>query len=201
MLRNTPKLRRDDSVTAKEILLRVLAQVQPFLPYMAAVAAVTVAALPVLLHSGRDVWVDDKHFGWMSFFMGLSFGDCLRCACALIKLVLLLSYLVGFRKLGVLHYFMLAVPGVIYAVSLKSPLRIPGRLLWLVLEAAALTITNVICGYIRDMGAGVLFWLLYILMAVFTALFGVYIFLTEVDDISAGRSADFEKKWDDIEST
>lgn len=187
-------------MTAQEIFLRVLAQIQPFLPYMLAAAALTAAALPVLLRLGRGLWVDQKRFRWMSLFLGLRTGECLRLACAWIKLLLLLAFLIGFQKLGVPHYMMLAVPGVLYAVSHRSPLQIPGRLFWLALELVALLSCNLICGYIHDMEAGIGFWLVYILMAIFTALFGGYLFLTELNDISAGRSADFEKKWNDIDS-
>ena len=60
-------------------------------------------------------------------------------------------------------------------------------------EFAGLLSCGLICGYIRDMQAGLRYYLIYIAMALFTALFGLYIFLTELDDISNGRSANLER--------
>jgi len=178
-----------------ELAVRVLAQAEPLLIHMLAVAVPTILLLPVLLHLGRRVWVDQRRFRWLSLFLGLSGWDCLRLACAWIKLLLLISYLAAFRKLGVSQYLMFLAPGVIQCLSVRGALRVPGRLVWFALEFVALLSCNMVCGYIRDVAADTLFYVLYICMALFTALFGVYLFLTELNDISAGRGTNFEYEW------
>lgn len=182
-------------MTFSELAVRVLAQAEPLLLHMLAVAVPTVLLLPVFLHLGRTVWVDQKRFRWLGLFLGLSGWDCLRLACAWIKLLLLISFLAAFRKLGTPHYLMFLVPGVLQCLSVRGALRVPGRLVWFVLELVALLSCNMVCGYIRDVGADTFFYVLYIAMALFSALFGGYLFLTELNEISAGRGTNFEYEW------
>lgn len=182
-------------MTFSELAVRVLAQAEPLLVHMLAVAVPTILLLPVFLHLGKRVWVDQRRFRWLGLFLGLSGWDCLRLACAWIKLLLLISFLAVFRKLGAPQYLMFLVPGVLQCLSARGALRVPGRLVWFVLEFAALLSCNMVCGYIRDVTAETLFYVLYICMALFTALFGVYLFLTELNDISAGRGTNFEYEW------
>lgn len=178
-----------------ELAIRILAQAEPLLLHMLAVAVPTILLLPVFLHLSRTVWVDQKRFRWLGLFLGLSGWDCLRLACAWIKLLLLISFLAAFRKLGTPHYLMFLAPGVLQCMSARGALRVPGRLVWFALELAALLSCNMVCGYIRDVTADTFFYLLYICMALFTALFGIYLFLTELNDISAGRGTNFEYEW------
>lgn len=178
-----------------ELAIRILAQAEPLLLHMLAVAVPTILLLPVFLHLSRTVWVDQRRFRWLGLFLGLSGWDCLRLACAWIKLLLLISFLAAFRKLGTPHYLMFLAPGVLQCMSVRGALRVPGRLVWFALELAALLSCNMVCGYIRDVTADTFFYLLYICMALFTALFGIYLFLTELNDISAGRGTNFEYEW------
>lgn len=182
-------------MTLSELAIRVLAQAEPLLLHMLAVAIPSILLLPVVLHLGRSLWVDQRRFRWMGLFLGLSGWDCLRLACSWIKLLLLISFLAAFRKLSVPHYLLFLVPGVLGSLSARGALRMPGRLVWFGLEVVALMSCNMVCGYIRDVTAETLFYVLYICMALFTALFGVYLFLTELNDISAGRGTNFEYEW------
>lgn len=179
-----------------ELAVRVMAYAQPLIPYMLVVALATAGVLPVLLLLGRGVWVDRGRFRWMGLFLGLGRWDCLRLGCAWIKLLVLLSFLVSFQKLGMAQYLLFLVPGLVQCLSGRELPRIPGRLVWLGLELVALLSCNMVCGYIRDVNAGTLYYVIYIFMALFAALFGVYLFLTELNDISAGRSTDLEYEWD-----
>lgn len=183
-------------MTFSELAVRVLAQTEPLLPHMLAVAVPTILLLPVFLYLGRNIWVDQRRFRWFGLFLGLSGWDCLRLACAWIKLLLLVSFLIAFRKLSVHHYLLFLVPGVLQCLSARGALRVPGRLLWLALEFVALLSCNMVCGYVRDVGAETFFYALYVCMALFSALFGVYLFLTELNDISSGRGTNFEYEWD-----
>ena len=180
-------------MSTAELVVRVLAQVQPLLPYMLIVTAMTTAALAALLLASRGLWVDQRRFQWLGLFFSLSTGDCVRLACAWVKLLMLLSLLAGFQKLEIAKYLLFLVPGVVYALWPRRLARLPGRLAWLSVEFAGLLSCGLICGYIRDMQAGLRYYLIYIAMALFTALFGLYIFLTELDDISNGRSANLER--------
>ncbi len=182
-------------MTFGELMLRVFDQVRPLLPYMIAVIAATAAVLPVLLWLARGVWVSDERFRWMGMFFGMKKPDCVRLACAWIKLVLLISLLAAFKPMEIAHYLLFIIPGVVYALSTRELIRIPGRLIWVGLELVALLCCNLICGYIHDVDAGTGFTVVYVLMSILAALFGIYLFLTELNDISAGRSTDIENEW------
>ena len=176
-------------MSIEELLVRVLAQVQPLVPYMLVVTAATVAVLAILLVLSRGLWVDQKRFRWLGLFVDLKTGESVCLACAWIKLLMLLCLLAVFQKLSVAHYLLFLLPGILYALWPRRPARMPGKLIWLALEFAALLSCGLICGYVRDIEAGVKYQVIYGIMALFTAVFGVYLFLIELDDISSGRSA------------
>ncbi len=178
-----------------EIAWRIFAEIQPALPYVIAVAAITLLLLPILLFLCRRLWVSQRRFRWLSLFFGLKASECVRVACSWIKLLLVLAYLIAFQKLSLIHYELLLIPGLLYVLSPWDWLRIPGRLLWLVLEMAGLLSCNLICGYIREMSSGLLFPAVYCLMAFLEGLFACYLFLTEINDISAGRALNLEREW------
>lgn len=182
-------------MTLPEIAWRIFAEIQPALPYVITVAVITLILLPVLLFLSRSLWVSQRRFRWLSLFFGLKAGECVRVACSWIKLLLVLSYLIAFQKLGLIHYGLLLVPGLLYVFSPWDWLRIPGRFLWLALEMAGLLSCNLICGYIREMSSGPLFPAVYCLMAFLEGLFAFYLFLTEINDISAGRALNLEREW------
>lgn len=178
-----------------EAALRVLVQVEPLLPLLLIVAVPTLIALPVLLLASRGLWVDRRAFHWLGLFLGLKGWDCVRLAGAWVKLLLLLAYLIFFQKLSAANYLLVLIPGIVYCGSARDLARIPGRLVWFFLELVALMSCNLLCGYIRDVNGAALVVAAYVLMAAFTALFGVYLFLTELNDISAGRRTKLEYEW------
>lgn len=176
-------------MTIQEILLRSLQGLQPLLPAVMAVVVLTMLALAACAVLARGLWVDQRRFRWLGLFYSLRERDCVRLACVWVKLLLLEGFLVLFRKLDLSAYLMLLLPGLLYGVRLDSLKGVPGRLVWLGLELMALLFTNLVCGFYRDMGGGLGFLVLYICMALFTALFGVYLFFQELNDISEGRRA------------
>ena len=74
--------------------------------------------------------------------------------------------------------------GIICASSGGSKLK---TLLWLVLQMAGLLSVNLICGFIRDMAGDAVFVIIYVIMGLFLGFFSVYLFLTELGTLSAGR--------------
>lgn len=182
-------------MTLSELAFRLLAYAEPLLPFMLAAAVSAAVLLPLLLRLGRNVWVDQRRFRWLSLFLGLDSWECLRLACSWIKLVLLICFLAAFQKLGLSHYLLFFIPGLLQCLSGRGVLRVPGRLVWFALEFVALISCNMVCGYIHDMSASTFFYVLYVFMALFSALFGIYLFLTELNDISSGRGASLEYEW------
>ncbi len=178
-----------------EFLLRVLSELKPLLPCMTAAAVLTAIALVFLLLYSRNIWVDSHRFRLAGLFFGLNGRCSLRLACAWLKLIFLLVFVLGFQKLGLLHYLVFLIPGIISALCAGG---IGGRissLLWLVLQGVGLLSVNLICGYIRDLSGTAGFLLIYAAMGLFLILFSVYLFLNEVNSISVQRDVAAPQVW------
>lgn len=175
-------------MTVEEFLIRMLAAIKPMAPAAITVLAVTTALTVMLAIQARGMWVNHPHFRRLGLFFALSKNECLRLACAWIKLLLLIVYILSFRKMDGMDYILFLTPALVYALSVREPLLIPGRLLWIVLETIGLLSANLVCGYYHDMRGEPVFLIVYVVMAIFMLLFGCYLFLTEIDDISEGRS-------------
>lgn len=178
-----------------EVFLQVLSQLKPMLPGMIAVAAATMIVLAVLMALSKNVWVEERRFQIAGLFFGLTARGSLRLACAWLKLIFLIVFIIGFRKLSVINYLMLLIPGITGSLSDKGIFASLSQLFWLLLQFAGLLSVNLICGYIRDMAGGAGFILLYIAMGLFLALFSIYLFLNEVNTISVQRDVDAEQIW------
>lgn len=176
-------------MTVREFLLRMLVAVQPVLPVALAVLAVTLAAAAGILVRAEGLWVDQKRFRWLGVFYALDGGDRVRLACAWLKLALLPGLLARFQRPDAVGGMVFLLPALLGVLMTKERGKLPGNLLWLAVETAALVSCGLVCGFYREVhsGAGVI--VLYVLMALFTALLGVYLFLVELSDISRGRRA------------
>ena len=178
-----------------EFLLRVLLELKPLLPCMTAAIVLTVAVLVFLLLYSRNIWVDSHRFRLAGLFFGLNGRCSLRLACAWLKLIFLLVFVLGFQKLSLLHYLMLLIPGTLSALCAGSIGGRIGSLLWLALQTVGLLSVNLICGYIRDLSGTAGFFLIYAAMGLFLILFSVYLFLNEVNAISAQRDVTAPQIW------
>ncbi len=180
-----------------EVLVRLLAGLSPMVPSILAVLVLTVLALVVLLLTCHNSWVQDGNFRVAGLFFGMTAKGGLRLSCAWLKLIFLLVFIVGFQKLELLNYFMVLVPGLILALSDSSGKKILSGLAWLALQIAGLLATNLICGYIREFSAGIVFLLVYIAMGLFLAFFSIFLFLNELSDISGARDIDPRSVWNE----
>ncbi len=182
-------------MSTREFLMRVLLGLSPMLPALVTAVVITLLASVILTVICRRTWVYDKGFPISGLFFGLTGRGSLRLACAWLKLIFLVTFIVGFKKLNILGYGMFGLTGVIEALCAPAFIRKLGGMFWLVLQTAGLLSVNLICGYILDMDGGWIFYLVYGAMGLFLTLFGIYLFLLEVNDISDGRHADAEEIW------
>ena len=178
-----------------EFLLRVLSELKPLLPCMATAIVLTVVVLVFLLLYSRNIRVDSRRFRLAGLFFGLNGRCSLRLACAWLKLIFMLVFVLGFQKLSLLHYLMLLIPGVLSALCAGGIGRGISSLLWLALQTVGLLSVNLICGYIRDLSGTAGFFLIYAAMGLFLILFIVYLFLNEVNSISVQRDAAASQVW------
>lgn len=175
-------------MSATEGLLRILSGVEGCIPSIVVTAIATTIVLVILLLMTRgEIWIDQPRMKVVSIFAELGGRGMLSLACAWVKLIILLTFLVQFDKMTLPDYLFFLLPGIIYCLNIRSVLRIPVRVFWLVFQLVALGSTNLICSYILDIDPGMSYVLLYILLALFVALFGIYSFLMELSDISFER--------------
>lgn len=182
-------------MSAIELILRVLAQLRPALPALITAIVLTLAASIGLAAYVHGVWVQEKRFSLGGLFFGLDRTDAVRLSCAWLRLIFLLVFLICFQKLELLHYEMLLIPSILFSVTEKKLMRAGTNLLWAMLDLLGLLSANLVCGYVLDMNGGMGFVLLYVAMALFLALFNIYLFLNELDYISDQRSVDPEQIW------
>ncbi len=174
-------------MTLREFLVRMLVFIQPLLPVALTALGLTTVAILVLAVVSPKMNVEQKRFRWLGLFFNLSILDCVRVACSWLKLVLILVYLVAFKSLTAADVVLILIPSVFGAIRFHSIRNTIGNILWLVVEFAALISTNLVCGFIHTFNSGVSMMVVYICMAVFTVLLAIYLFLTELGEISERR--------------
>lgn len=180
------------SLTILDFILEVFASMREVLmPFCIVLGATAVAVLIVGPLCGRT-WVNKKSFRWIGALYHLGAGGVIRLGCAWIKLVLLITFLIRFQELDGKDYLMFLIPGLIYALDFGNAKKIPGRLFWLVIELVGLFTASIVSGYIHDMHPEIIFTFIYIAIAIFMGLFGIYIFMGELDELSSVRKAPIE---------
>lgn len=177
-----------------EFLLRVLSALRPMLPGLLAAGLATLLALIVLFFLCRNAWLPDSRFRLAGLFFGLDRRGRIRLACAWVKLIFSLVFVVGFQRL-LLQYLMFLLPGALLALSDAGLQKKASSLFWLTLQTVGLLSTNLICGYIQEMGMDVGFFLVYMAMGLFLILFSAYLFLNELAAISIQRDVDARRIW------
>lgn len=182
-------------MSATEYFLRLLAALRPLLPGAIATVVCTVAAALLLFFTGRSAWVQHKGFSLPSLFFSLNGLGILRISCSWIKLIFILTYLVSFRKLVLIQYVLLAVTGLLFALCSGSVKGIASGILWTVLQIMGTLCASLVCGYIRDTAPGLTFLLIYLAMALFLALLGMYLFLLDIISVSENRLIDPSRIW------
>lgn len=180
-------------MTIQEFLLRMLAAIQPVLPAVLGILLVTMIVTAVLFVQVKGLWVDQKRFRWLGVFYGLDTRGLICLSCSWLKLMLLLALLVQFQKLDVSRCILFLIPALLYIMAAAGGRKVFGKLLWLAAEVVALVSTNLVCGFYHDVQRSAVFIAIYVFMALFTALLGIYLFLMELSDISEGRSANIHE--------
>lgn len=184
-------------MSIKEFLLRVFYELKPILPELLAAVILTVLILPVLTMLCKSTWVCDRGFRIGSLFFGLTKREILRLSCAWLKLIFLLTFIISFKKMNLLGYWIFLFPSLLAALYGEGYAKKLGGLLWTALQTAGLLSANLICGYILDMDGSIGFLVVYVAMGMFLFLLGIYLFLLELDGISGARLIEAKKVWSD----
>ncbi len=178
-----------------ELIIRVFSQLKPLLPSVVAVVIVTVLTMIYLYLVGRFAWLKSKKFSLASIFFGLDGIGVVHISCAWLRLLFPIIFIISFQKLVLIQYMMIIIPGlmmVFFSGSLSGALS---SLFNLVLELAGIVSASLICGYITEMHAGTGFKLIYAAIGIFMILFGIYLFLQDLDRISISRKVDADHIW------
>lgn len=182
-------------MNASAFILRVFSRLSPMLPAFIAAAVITVPVAVVLFIRAKKVWLTDRGFRLTGLFFGLDGAGAAKLASAWLRLIFILVFVVGFRKLTAVNYIMLLVPGIVGAFCTAGWKKKLSSLGWLALQTVNLFAVNLICGYIHDMAGGVWLYLIYIVMGIFLLLFSAYLFFSDLGEISEARHVDPEEVW------
>ncbi len=178
-----------------EVLVRILAELKPLLPSVITVVVATVLAMVYLYISGRHAWLKSKRFSLAGLFFGLDTRGIIGLSCAWLKLLLPVVYIFSFRELTVIQYLSIIVPGVILAACTGRLTKVLASLANLLLEMVGIVSASLICRYMTELRSGVVFTIIYIAIGIFLVLFAVYLFMQDLERISATRKVDAAQIW------
>jgi len=188
------------------VILQVITKVEPLVPVMLFCAGVTLVLMLILYFLSGNVWMDDKRFKVLGVFFGLSRYDCYRLALSWIRLLMTLFFVVAFRNLKLEtnlrqvirspQFVAYLLIGVLYALDIKRPVRIPKNICWFLVISCGLFATSIVCGYMQTLaGFNLGVFIVYVFMGMFMILFALYLFLMEMDEVSKDRVIDPEKEY------
>ena len=170
-----------------EMLTRTLIVMAPLSRLVIVTAAATAALCAALLPLCRHTWLNKGSFSWLGIFYGQGGAGYVKLACAWVKLVLLITLLASFKALEASEYAAFLIPGLLYAALSRTFASLLNKLLWLTLETVGLLACNTLCDFVIEMDPGAVFTAVCVLLSVFVAVFGLYLFLRELHSISGER--------------
>ncbi|WP_317855577.1 hypothetical protein [Chakrabartyella piscis] len=176
----------------QEYILRLMVALQPMLVCIIAVVIITCLCLPILVVKSRGLWFDKANFKFLSLFYKMSFYDCVRLASASVRCIMVVVFVIQFAKLQAIHLVCFGMVAVLYAFDKREMTRTLSNIIWIVVQLVSLLSLNVVCGYILDMSTGVAFVAVYVVLGIFVTLFAIYLFITEINEVSMGRRARIE---------
>lgn len=180
-------------MTFKEVVLLTLHASKGFIVPLAVTIGVTAIALIALRASAKGTWINKPMFNAVALFFEIGAWSRIRLASSWVKLWLALSYFTIIDKLSAGHYALFAIPCILFALEFRKPIRIPLNLLSSAAPAAGLLITNVLRSYIRDMDLGLIAQIACVVLMILVAVYALYLFLTELNNISQERRVRLEK--------
>lgn len=173
-------------------LARVFTYIAPLAPYTVRVVAVTLLVFCVFLLLGRQCWIGKRSFKYLGIFYEIGIWEAVRLSLSWIRFVLTLAFVFSYKELETVHYVLYLMIGILFLPEFKEPLHFLTNIFWLALETIGVFTVSILSGYLSSLYQ-VGFWLsfVYWLIAVFVALFSLYLFLAEMEGISSGRSVKF----------
>lgn len=179
-------------MTMLERIVVALVRIQDYIPLLYVLLFLTALWVIVLSLMSRGLWLDRPAIRFVALFFELDTRGMVCLASSWCKLVLFILLVVNFQLYDLSYYLFLLVIGLPYCLFGGGFLRIFGRCFWMSLQMLGLLSTNILCGYIQQVRNTIPYMILYILLSGFFILFGIYLFLTELNDISTERRVNIE---------
>lgn len=179
-----------------EYLLRMLRELKPMITAFSVVVVLTLVMLFFFRVQIKKVWFSDRLFPTVGLFFGLRTSGVVRLACSWIRLIFVLVFTCCFSKLYPVQYCSLLLVGFVGAACAYKWKNKLVSLFWSILQVAALFSANVICGYYWDLIGGPELVAVYVAMGIFVILFSLYLFYSEIGDISESRAVNASYVWE-----
>lgn len=168
--------------------------IKPLLPCIFVILASTITMFAWIIVKSKGIWFGKKNFEQFGLFIELHSGLALKLACLWIKLITVCFYLLSFSQLETIHYIFLLVPCVMIVILSFSVMEFITHFIGIVIQFIGVIAANILCSYIMQFEMKVNYILIYVLIAVILILYSLYIFITEVDFVSARRRVKIEKR-------
>lgn len=178
-------------MSTNDILLLNMYAIKPMLPCILVLLVASVVAFAIILAKSRGIWFGSKNFA-LSLFSELRSVLAIKLACAWIKCVTVCFFLLSFTQLTGAHYLFVLTPCVIILLLNTSLVEWITHFVSIAIQILGLFAANILCSYIIQFEMKLAYIFLYVLVALVLSLYSVYIFISEIDFISARRSIKFE---------
>ena len=176
-------------------ITQVLSFLEPIVPGIIIAVIITSAVMVFLLSLSGRLWINQKRFNVLGVFYGLGGYNTIRLSCVWIKLILVIVYIVSFRELTTLHFFVFILISLISAIDIRAPRKILKNIIWILIELAGLLAVNMVCAYMRSFSyISVQLWTVYISFGILMILLEIYLFLNSVETISTERKINIDKE-------
>jgi len=172
---------------AYEFIIRFLNSISPLSYVLIVCAIITFAMAVLLLIFSRNMWITNKKFKYFSIFFSLGPVQKWRLAACWMKFLVLIIYVVTFQKLQANHFAVFVILAIISVLSKRGILKLLSNIISNAVEGFGLYAINMICAYIYDAGSNAVYIAIYIAASLFIIVYGIYIFLNELNDISEER--------------
>ena len=171
-----------------ETILRVLYLLKPLVPTVLIVAALTMAALLLLVLPCGRFWINKRSASWLGMFFCLRGRGCVHLACVWLRFCLCIALLIPLSQITAQHCLLLVVPMVTELLADTSLKHLVGRILGDIALLAGVLLANLLFGYMQGSGGDIVPSSLYVVLCIFVLLFNIYLFLLEIENISENRS-------------
>lgn len=174
----------------KELILRVLLELQPLVPLIFIALGVTSLLLLLMLIRYKKFKLGNSKQASVGLFFGLSKFNSLQLALVLLKAIVVLYYAIILKELKFVDYIIILVPCVMYCTFNNNASKILENFFWTIIQVIGLVASKLIYSYAFKEHANVYLKYLYFGIVIIMFIYTIYLFWNDIIYISNQRDVD-----------